>query len=189
MENYYLEFGEMSKIGYKEIPLPGSVQLNVDDGIAVIKGSKGELRVHIPENISFDNENGLIKVQRANEKKDVRALHGLFRSLLANAINGVENLWEKKLKIVGTGYNVKMEGEDLVFKIGYSHPVKFKKVPGVIFKTEGNNLIIVSGIDKQLVGQIAYQIKCIRKPDAYKGKGIRYEDEVVRLKPGKKAKA
>lgn len=179
----------MSKIGYKEISLPGSVQLNVENGVAVVKGSKGELRVQIPESISFDNENGSIKVKRANEKRDVRALHGLFRSMLANAINGVENMWEKKLKIVGTGYNVKMEGENLVFKIGYSHPVVFKKVQGVLFKTEGNNTIVVSGIDKQLVGQIAYQIKCIRKPDAYKGKGIRYEDEVVRLKPGKKAKA
>ena len=179
----------MSKIGYKEIPLPGSVQLNIENGNAIVKGTKGELSVQIPENISFDNENGTIKVKRVNEKRDVKALHGLFRSMLANAINGVENMWEKRLKIVGTGYNVKMEGEDLFFKIGYSHPVKFKKVPGVMFKTEGSNIIIVSGVDKQLVGQIAYQIKCIRKPDPYKGKGIRYENEVVRLKPGKKAKA
>lgn len=179
----------MSKIGYKAITVPGSVQINIDTNEATIKGSKGELKVQIPKNISIESAEGVINVKRGNERKDVKALHGLFRSLVSNAVTGVETMWEKRLHIMGTGFNVKMEGEDLVFKIGFSHPVKFKKVEGITYKVEGNNKVVVSGIDKQLVGQIAYQIKCIRKPDAYKGKGIRYEGEVVKLKPGKKAKA
>lgn len=179
----------MSKIGYKEITLPGSVQITIQDNEVVVKGSKGELTVQVPKDISVENNNGTINVKRLNEKKDVKALHGLFRSVLANAITGVETPWERRLQIMGTGFNVKMEGEGLVFKIGYSHLVKFDKVNGISYKVEGNNKVIVSGIDKQLVGQVAYQIKCIRMPDAYKGKGIRYEGEVVKLKPGKKAKA
>ncbi len=101
----------------------------------------------------------------------------------------MEKPWQKRLEVVGTGYNVKLQGEDLVFKLGYSHPVVFKKVTGIKFQVEGNNKVIIEGVDKQLVGQIAYQIKMLKKPDVYKGKGIRYEGEKLRIKPGKKAKA
>lgn len=109
--------------------------------------------------------------------------------MINNAIVGVEKPWQKRLEVVGTGFNVKVQGNDIVFKVGYSHPVVFKSVSGVTLQVEGNNKVIISGADKQLVGQVAFQIKCIRKPDVYKGKGIRYEGEVLRIKPGKKAKA
>ena len=128
-------------------------------------------------------------IKRNNNEKKVRSLHGLFRQLISNAISGVEKPWEKKLEVVGTGYTVKLQGEDLVFKIGYSHLVTFKKQPGIKYQVEGNNKVTVAGYDKQLVGQVAYQIKMIRKPDVYKGKGIRYLGEKLRIKPGKKAKA
>jgi large subunit ribosomal protein L6 len=179
----------MSKIGNSPITVPSSVQLIIHDHDVSVKGSKGELSVRMPRDLSIEQKDGVVTVTRANDKKDTKALHGLFRSLLANAVKGVETPWERRLQIVGTGFNVKMQGEDLVFKIGFSHLITFNKVAGVTFKVEGNNKVIVGGIDKQLVGQVAYQIKSLRKPDPYKGKGIRYEDEVVRLKPGKKAKA
>ncbi|MCX7996343.1 MAG: 50S ribosomal protein L6 [Patescibacteria group bacterium] len=179
----------MSKIGYKEISVPQSTTVTITDRAVTVKGSKGELAFAIPPGISVEQTDGILRVRRANERKETKALHGLFRSILANAVRGVESPWEKRLQIVGTGFNVKMEGENLVFKVGYSHLVTFQKPPGVVFKTDGPNKIIVSGIDKQLVGEIAHRIKCIRKPDAYKGKGIRYEGEEIKLKPGKKAKA
>lgn len=179
----------MSKIGFKQIVIPSSVQVTEDGSTVTVKGGKGELSLQLPPGVTIEINSGVINVKRANDRKETRALHGLFRSLLANAVHGVENLWEKRLQIVGTGYNVKMEGEDLVFKVGYSHLVRFKKLPGVAYKVDGSNKVIVSGIDRQLVGEVAYRIKCIRKPDPYKGKGIRYEGEEVKLKPGKKAKA
>lgn len=179
----------MSKIGNKPIPLTQNTTVTQDNRVAVIKGVNGELRFDIPSTIELDVQSDTVNVKRKNEKKDTIATHGLFRSILANAVTGVSEPWTRKLEIIGTGFNVKMQGEDLIFKVGYSHLVTFKKIQGVTYKVEGNNKVVVSGIDKQLVGQVAHQIKCIRKPDAYKGKGIRYENEVVRLKPGKKAKA
>src|SRR3989344_5586731 len=122
------------------------------------------------------------------ELKKVKALHGLYRTLISNAMQGVVTPWQKRLEIVGTGYNAKMQGEDLALKVGYSHPIVFKKVTGIKFQVDGNNIIIISGVDKQLVGQVAHQIKTNKKPDPYKGKGIRYEGERLKLKPGKKAK-
>lgn len=189
MESYYLTFGKMSKIGYKSITVPASVQLTINDKHVTVKGSKGELHLDIPDGIAVKQNGESLTVERSSEKKDVRALHGLFRSMLSNAVVGVETPWEKRLTIVGTGYNAKMQGEDIVLKLGYSHLITFAKVEGVQYKVEGNNKIVVSGINKQIVGQVAHQIKILKKPDAYKGKGVRYEDEVVRLKPGKKAKA
>jgi large subunit ribosomal protein L6 len=179
----------MSKIGQKPVSIPSSVQLTVNGRTVQVKGAKGELTFTVPHSLSIVQEGDTFLVKRANENKRVKALHGLYRSLIANAVHGVEKGWEKKLEIVGTGFNVKMQGVDLAFKIGYSHPVVFKSLPGIQFQVEGNNKVIVNGIDKHLVGQTAHQIKMIREPDAYKGKGIRYEGEVVRIKPGKKAKA
>ena len=189
MASYYLTFGKMSKIGNKPVSVPASVQLTVNDKLVTVKGSKGELNFEIPSGISISQNEGTLTVTRASDKKDLKSVHGLFRSLVANAVTGVETLWEKKLAIVGTGYNVKLQGEDLILKLGFAHLITFKKVDGIQYKVEGNNKIVVSGIDKQIVGQVAHQIKILKKPDAYKGKGIRYEGEVVRLKPGKKAKA
>lgn len=178
----------MSKIGEKAINIPESVQIEIKDNSAFIKGKLGELNIKVPKELQVTKDQNTVKVKRMAENRKVKALHGLYRSLIANAVSGVEQAWTKRLEVVGTGYNVKLQGEDLVFKVGYSHQVTFKKVDGVQFQVEGNNKAIISGVDKQLVGQVAYQIKLIKKPDVYKGKGIRYEGEKLRIKPGKKAK-
>lgn len=179
----------MSKIGYKQIEIPESVKVEINDNQVTVTGKKGSLMFEIPKHISLEQKDNVIHVERKSEKKDIKAIHGLFRSLISNAVHGVEKGWERRLEVVGTGFNVKLQGQDLAFKIGYSHPVVFKKVDGIEYKVEGNNKIVIMGIDKQIVGQITYQIKALKKPDAYKGKGIRYENEVIKLKPGKKAKA
>lgn len=179
----------MSKIGQKSIIIPQGVSINIEGQKITIKGKEGELSFNLPDQLKLEKENDQLKVLRIKEDKKSKSLHGLYRQLINNAIIGVEKMWQKKLEIVGTGYNVKLQGEDLVFKLGYSHPVIFKKVEGIKFQVEGNNKIIVMGVDKQRVGEVAYQIKMLKKPDVYKGKGIRYEGEKLRIKPGKKVKA
>ncbi len=179
----------MSKIGQKTIKVPAGINVTIDKKIVTIKGNQGELTVTLPRRINVQIDNGVISLARINEEKKSKSLHGLMRQLIFNAITGIEKPWQKRLEVVGTGYNVKLQGEDLILKLGFSHEVLFKKVPNIRFQVEGNNKIVVSGCDKQLVGQIAYQIKILKKPDVYKGKGIRYEGEYLRIKPGKKAKA
>lgn len=179
----------MSKIGQKPINVNPEVNLQINEGKIYVKGSKGEWRGTLPRVLELKNKDNQWIVSRKNEDKTSKSLHGLYRTLINNAIIGVETPWQKRLEVVGTGFNVKTQGNDIVFKVGYSHPVVFKSVPGITLQVEGNNKVIISGSDKQLVGQIAFQIKCIRKPDVYKGKGIRYEGEILRIKPGKKAKA
>ncbi|KKP86654.1 MAG: 50S ribosomal protein L6 [Candidatus Roizmanbacteria bacterium GW2011_GWA2_35_8] len=179
----------MSKIGQKVITLPSTVTFNQVGKNIKISGPIGELNFKIPEKLELEkNESGLI-IKRLSDDKKIKSLHGLYRQLIANAVSGVEKAWEKGLEIVGTGYNVKLQGNDLVFKIGYSHPAVFKKQPGIKYRVEGANKAFVIGADKQLVGQVAYQIKIIKKPDSYKGKGVKYVGEKLRIKPGKKAKA
>lgn len=189
VENYYFIFGNMSKIGYKPITVPSGVTVSLAEDSVEVKGQKGTLTIDIPSSISIQQEEDIIKIDRSDETRSVKAKHGLVRSLIANAIYGVDKLWQKKLLIVGTGYNAKMQGQDIVLKLGFSHPVIIQKIEGVQLQTEGNNTVVVSGINKQLVGEVAYQIKMKKKPDPYKGKGIRLENDVIRLKPGKKAKA
>lgn len=179
----------MSKIGYTPVTVSQGTTVTITDGQIVVAGKNGTLSYKIPEHLTIKNENGVLNVDRESEDKKTRSMHGFFRKLIANAVAGVETPWTKQLEIVGTGFNVKMQGEDFVFKLGYSHPVTFKKVEGVKFAVDGNTKMSVTGIDRQLVGQVAHEIKIIRKPDAYKGKGIRYAGEFVRTKPGKKAKA
>ncbi|MBI2051531.1 50S ribosomal protein L6 [Candidatus Roizmanbacteria bacterium] len=179
----------MSKIGEKIIEFPQEVQIDQTGELLHVRGKAGEFRLKLPKELQLELDQSKVKIKRLRDDKKTRALHGLYRSLIANAVSGVQKPWEKRLEVVGTGYNVRLQGEDLVFKIGYSHPVTFKKVPGILFQIEGNNRVVVSGTDRQLVGQVAYQIKKIRKPDVYKGKGVKYEGEVLRIKPGKKAKA
>lgn len=179
----------MSKIGEKAIVIPPSVSILISENEVTVKGKEGQMTVSLPEALSAKLENNVLSVKRQSDIKKVRSWHGLFRTLINNAVIGVEKPWQKRLEIVGTGFNVKLQGEDLVFKVGYSHPVVFKKVAGLKFQTEGNNKIVVSGINKQLVGEVAFQIKIIKKPDPYKGKGIRYEGEMIKIKPGKKVKA
>lgn len=178
----------MSKVGNNPIKVPSTVTVDLKDHHVIIKGKEGQVEFAFPKELSLKREGDILMVQRKSDNKMIKAIHGLFRSLIANGIIGVEKLWEKRLEIVGTGFNVKLQGEDLVIKVGFSHPVIFKKTEGIKYAVEGNNKIIVKGTDKQLVGQVAYQIKCIKQPDVYKGKGIRYQGEVIKLKPGKKAK-
>lgn len=179
----------MSKIGQKPIEVSTAVQVSIDKKTINVKGPKGEYTLVLPETLEARMENKILIIKRTDETKSTKSLHGLYRQLVFNGIQGVGDLWQKRLEIVGTGYNVKLQGEDLIFKLGYSHPVVFKKTPGVSYQVEENTKVIVSGVDKQLVGQIAHQITLLKKPDVYKGKGIRYEGEKLRIKPGKKAKA
>ncbi len=179
----------MSKIGQKQIEVATGIHVSINNKTVAIKGPKGECRIQLPLALEAIMDKNTILIKRSNETKSSKSLHGLYRQLVFNGIKGVETQWQKRLEIVGTGFNAKLQGEDLVFKLGYSHPVVFKKTPGVSYQVEENMKVIVSGVDKQLVGQIAHQIILLRKPDVYKGKGIRYEGEKLRIKPGKKAKA
>lgn len=179
----------MSRIGKKNITIPTGVTVNVTVNQVMVKGPKGELSTGIPKGIKvtvFDNQ---LKVERSSNLPQDRALHGLIRSLIANQIEGVNQGFSKTLKLVGTGYRVKAQGANLSVTVGFSHPVDIVAVAGIQLKAEGNDTIIVSGADKQLVGQVAANIRKIRPPEAYKGKGIRYEDEYVKIKPGKTAAA
>jgi len=178
----------MSKVGTKPVVVPSEVKLEITGGVIKVVGKEGEISLNMPKKLTCKKDNDNFVVERSSDNKEVMSTHGLFRSLVANAVAGVQKPWEKKLEVVGTGFNVKLQGEDLVLKIGFSHPVVFKKIAGIKYSVQGNNKIIVSGVDKQLVGQVAYQIKKVKKPDAYKGKGIRYDGEKLRIKPGKKVK-
>jgi large subunit ribosomal protein L6 len=179
----------MSKIGEKPIKVSSAIKVEINEKKLKVAGPKGEKEIIVPDNLDVIYQDNQIVLKRKSDDKKTKALHGLYRQLISNVLMGVEKLWEKRLEIVGTGYNAKLQGEDLVLKLGYSHPVIFKKKEGVSYQVVSNNQIVVSGVDKQLVGQVAYQIKILKKPDAYKGKGIRYLGEKLRIKPGKKAKA
>lgn len=179
----------MSKIGYAPVKIHEGIAISIEDQIVYIKNNIDQLEVVIPRHIKVEiNDNTMIYVTRDKETKKVKALHGLIRMLIYNAIQGLIKPWEKKLQVVGTGYKVSLKGEDLQFEIGYSHPVIFKKIKGITYTVDGQQKITISGINKQQVGEIAHKIKTIRKPDPYKGKGIRYAKEFIKLKPGKKAK-
>lgn len=178
----------MSKIGEKQIDLPEAVKVEIKDRYLHVSGKEGELKFRLPRAIEVEFREKKLVVKRKKEDKKTKSLHGLYRSLLANAVVGVERPFRKNLEVVGTGFGVKLKGEDLEFKLGYSHPVLFKKIAGINFQVSGNNKVSIVGSNKQLVGQVAYQIKSIKRPDIYKGKGIKYEGEKLRIKPGKKAK-
>lgn len=177
----------MSKIGTKPIIITDGVEVNVDQDLIIVKGKEGTVTVPVPKGILIERQGDKLWVKREDNSKKMKSLHGLVRNLVFNATVGVTNLWEKKLEVFGTGYRVKLDGENLVFEVGFSHPVVFKKVSGITFAVEANK-VSVKGVDKQLVGQVAYNIKKIKKPDVYKGKGIRYFGEKIKLRPGKKAK-
>lgn len=177
----------MSKIGRTPISIPEQTTVTVEKDLVKVKGPKGELTAPVYKGITVEVKDGEVNVGRTNEKNQVRAFHGLVRSLIANCIEGVNNGYKKTLKMVGTGYRVKKKGTGLELSVGYSHSVEVKAVEGVSLDIEGNDTIHVSGIDKQKVGQVAADIRAIRPPEVYKGKGVRYEGEVVKLKPGKAA--
>jgi len=176
----------MSRIGKKPIPIPQGVQVLLEGDFVVVKGPLGELKRKIPEEIGVEIKEGKIIVTPKKETKKTNALWGLTRALLFNMVTGVDKGYEKKLEIQGVGYRANLEDEDLLLNIGFSHPVRIKKPEGIKFSVE-KNIISVFGTDKELVGQVAAKIRKIRPPEPYKGKGIRYLGEVVRIKPGKKA--
>ena len=179
----------MSRIGKMPIAVPSGVTVNIEGESVTVKGPKGELSRSLPTEMLINLEGNTLTVARPSESKKHRAYHGLTRSLLANMVEGVSKGFEKTLEIVGVGYRAEKVGEKLVIRIGFSHPVEVIPLPGITLSVEGNNRIKVSGINREDVGEMAAEIRAIRPPDAYKGKGIRYAGEKVRLKPGKAGKA
>lgn len=178
----------MSKIGYKIIEINEGIKAEIADNSILLSSADGKFNINLPKSLSIEIKENKIFIDRKKEYKKVKSLHGLYRSLIQNAVSGLSKPWEKQLEVTGTGYSVKQNGEDLEIKVGFSHPVLFKKVEGIKFKVEGNKKIVVSGSDKQKVGEIANKIRSIKIPDIYKGKGIKYVGEILRIKPGKKAK-
>jgi large subunit ribosomal protein L6 len=178
----------MSRIGYLPIPLPTGVEVKLEGTTAVVTGPKGTLSQDIPPPITIEQSDSQVRVVRPDDERESRALHGLVRSLVANMVEGVTNGFEKRLEIQGVGYRVQAQGSDLVFSLGFSHPVTVKASEGITFQVETPTRFSVSGIDKQLVGETAANIRKIRKPEPYKGKGVRYAGENVRRKVGKTGK-
>lgn len=179
----------MSRIGRMPIIVPQGVVVNIEQDGVTVTGPKGELHRHFHPDMSISQENDVITVSRPSDKREHRSMHGLTRKLLANMVEGVATGFEKGLEIVGVGYRAEQTGDNLVFRIGFSHRVEVSPLPGVSLSVEGGNRVKVSGIDKEVVGEMAARIRAIRPPDAYKGKGIRYAGETVRLKAGKAGKA
>jgi large subunit ribosomal protein L6 len=178
----------MSRIGLLPISIPSGVNIDIDGQDVQVKGPKGELSLRVSNPIRVERENGSITVTRPNDERRNRSLHGLTRTLVNNMVVGVTDGYTKRLEIRGVGYRAAMDGRTLVISVGYSHPVRMEPIDGVDFAVEGNNQIIVSGIDKQLVGEVAARIRRVRPPEPYKGKGIRYAGEYVRQKAGKAGK-
>lgn len=189
VEKYSSPFGKpyMSRIGRKPVTLPSGVTIEVINNQIVVRGSKGELKQDMVEQVSLKVENDEVIVERSGDGRQARANHGLIRSLVNNMIKGVSEGFERRLEMVGTGYRAAQKGTSLNLAIGFSHPVIVDPTPGITLSLEGNNIIIVRGNDKHDVGQMAANIRKIRPPEPYKGKGIRYIDEVVRRKQGKAA--
>jgi len=178
----------MSRIGRLPIDIPAGATVSVDGQNVAVKGPKGELTLVIAEPIQATVEDNQVLVSRPDDERYSRALHGLTRSLIANQIIGVTQGYSKGLEVVGTGYRVAAKGSDLEFALGYSHPITVNPPAGISFAVEGNNKVTVNGIDKQLVGEVAANIRKLRKPEPYKGKGVRYAGEIVRRKAGKSGK-
>jgi large subunit ribosomal protein L6 len=180
----------MSRIGKLPVPVPSGVEVALDESVVTVKGPKGTLSHTVAAPIVVDrDEDGAITVARPNDERESRSLHGLTRTLIANMVTGVTQGYEKKLEIVGVGYRVLSKGPtQLEFQLGYSHPIVFDAPEGITFSVEGPTKFGVSGIDKQLVGEVAANIRKLRKPEPYKGKGVRYAGEVVRRKVGKAGK-
>lgn len=179
----------MSRVGRTPITMPQSIVVNIKKNKITVTGPKGELSRRFNPDMRITQKDDSLIVERPSDSKEHRSLHGLTRSLLANMVEGVANGFEKTLEIVGVGYRVEKKGDNLEIRVGYSHPVEVLPLPGISLAAEGANRIKVSGISKETVGEMAARIRAIRPPDAYKGKGIRYAGEVVRLKPGKTGKA
>ena len=177
----------MSRIGNKPIEVPAGVNVALSPGRVQVNGPLGELSQHVPSRIQIEKQDEVLVVTRPTERGEDRALHGLTRTLVANMVEGVTKGFEKRLEIQGVGYRASLRGADLELNVGYSHPVVMKAPQGITFDVPAPTQVVVKGIDKQQVGQIASEIRRVRPPEPYKGKGIRYEGEYVRRKVGKRA--
>jgi large subunit ribosomal protein L6 len=178
----------MSRVGKKEIPLPKGVEVSQTEDAVVVKGPKGSLTTAKIPGITMNVENNVVKFERRDEEGRTRAFHGLMRALVANNVKGVSEGFKRELDIIGVGYRAEVKGREVVFQLGYSHPVRFPVPEGIDITVDAKTgHITVTGIDRQKVGQTAAEIRSLREPDPYKGKGIKYSDEVVRRKAGKAA--
>jgi len=179
----------MSRIGNQPIIIPDSVTVTQEGNSVTVKGPQGELTQGLPKQIKIEIKDKELTFSRPTDTPEIKSLHGLTRALVNNMITGVTQGYSKELEMVGTGYRVAKSGDKLTLSVGYSHPIEFTPNSGISFEVEGNNKITIKGIDKQLVGQVAANIRAVRPPEPYKGKGIRYVGEQVRRKAGKAAKA
>ncbi len=178
----------MSRIGRMPVAIPSGVDVAIDGRQVTVKGPKGTLSLEIVQPIEVKQADGTITVTRPSDEGEIRALHGLSRSLIANMVTGVTDGYRKTLEIVGVGYRVQARGKDLEFSLGYSHPVPVSPPDGITFRVETPTRLVVEGIDKQQVGEVAANLRKLRKPDPYKGKGVRYQGEQIRRKVGKAGK-
>jgi len=179
----------MSRIGKVPIALPQGVEVKINGNKVTIKGSKGELSRTLPSDIAVSMKDKSLVVACPDDSREHRALWGLTRTLVANMVEGVAKGFERNLEISGVGYRAQKEGGKLVLQVGYNHPVEFQPPPGISITVEGANRLRISGIDKEMVGKVAAQVRAIRPADSYKGKGIKYVEEKLRLKPGKAGRA
>ncbi len=179
----------MSRIGKRPITIPAKVQVTINGTNVLVKGPKGELSRNLPNNVKLSQEGEILLVNRQDETRTSRQLHGLCRTLVANMVEGVSTGFQRRLEIQGVGYRAQLQGRNLVLNMGYSHQVQIVPPEGVQFVVEGNTNVIVSGYDKEVVGNTAAKIRDVRRPEPYKGKGIRYAGEVVRRKAGKTGKS
>lgn len=178
----------MSRIGKRPIKVPAKVSVTIDGQAIVVKGPKGELSRTLPSGVVVEHEGESLLVKRRDESRLARERHGLCRTLVANMVEGVANGFQKRLEIQGVGYRAQVQGRNLNMSLGYSHPVQFEPPSGIEFAVENNTNVIVSGIDKEVVGNVAAKIRAARPPEPYKGKGVRYAGEYVRRKAGKAGK-
>jgi large subunit ribosomal protein L6 len=179
----------MSRVGKQPIPVPDKVQVDIRGSRVTVKGPKGELSRSFDPDMSIVQEAGILRVERPTDHRTHRAMHGLTRALLSNMVRGVSDGYAKTLEIVGTGYRAELQGQKLVLFLGYSHPIEFEPPAGIAFDVpRGGRTVVVNGVDKELVGEIAARIRRQRPPEPYKGKGVRYEGEHVRRKAGKSGK-
>ncbi|MBE9003633.1 50S ribosomal protein L6 [Fortiea sp. LEGE XX443] len=179
----------MSRIGRRPITVPAKVQVTIDGTKVVVKGPKGELSRDLPVNVAVSQEGETLQVVRKDDSRTSRQLHGLSRTLVANMVEGVSQGFQRRLEIQGVGYRAQVQGRNLVLNMGFSHQVQIEPPDGIQFAVENNTNVIVSGYDKEIVGNTAAKIRAVRPPEPYKGKGIRYAGEVVRRKAGKTGKS
>ena len=178
----------MSRVGNAPIPIPPGVDVGISGSEVTVKGPRGSLSRVFRQTMTIYQDNGVLKVERSSDEREDRAIHGLTRSLLANMVTGVTEGYVKTLDLVGVGYRVQQSGDGITLSVMYSHTVEVSAVPGITMEVEGNSRIHVRGIDKQMVGQVAAEIRSVRPPNVYTGKGVRYAGEQVRIKPGKSAR-